>query len=243
MRERRQNIRWQVNRSVKARLEGAYTDTNCVVQDLNFTGVRVSLAQKLPPDKLFKVKIRLSDTFALEVEVWVAWHRREMEKNVYGLYFTMIKDTDKEAIYKFMRSYSPEFLNNLVCEIQTDVLEEKRDDKIIPSQTQAALGSDRRIFERVFVDSAVKLINLDRNEELDARAYDISANGLGVITKKPLIPGDNLELWVDISDNKEPLYTRGRAVWSKPQREGTYKTGVFLEKAAFMGVAHVFKKK
>jgi hypothetical protein len=69
---------------------------------------------------------------------------------------------------------------------------------------------------------------------------DISANGLAFVTKDSLSAKTPLEMWLDIPDQHEPLYTRGEVVWSEASaaRE-EQRAGVRLEKAELMGLARV----
>jgi len=73
-----------------------------------------------------------------------------------------------------------------------------------------------------------------------ADTVDISANGLGFVTNKSIAAGTPLEMWLDIPDQHEPLYTRGEVVWSSSQPEVRQRRmGVHLEKAELMGLARV----
>lgn len=232
MRDRRHSIRWQINIEAKARLEGAFADISCIVHDLNFYGARISLAQKLPQDIPLKISISLSEEFVLEIEIWVVWHKRLMDKNVYGVYFSKIKDSDKLTIYKFMRDNFPKILNKGEQRIPGETRDLERGEEKM---------QDRRVFERISVNLPVKLIDLDNNKELEASACDVSAKGLGILTNEYLHIADRLELWLNMPDEREPFYTRGWVVWSKLQDTGQYRQGISLEKADFMGVSRVFR--
>ncbi len=101
---------------------------------------------------------------------------------------------------------------------------------------------DNRVFERIAVNLPVKLIDLDRNRELEANTCDVSAKGLGIVVKESLMPGDPLELWLRMPQRREPLYTRGMVVWIQALRDDEYRAGICLEKAEFMGMSWAFKQ-
>jgi len=101
---------------------------------------------------------------------------------------------------------------------------------------------DRRVFERIPVSLPVKFIDLDTNREAEAGACDLSAKGVGIVSKEDLMSGDRLELWLNMPDKKEPFYTRGTVVWTEQQETGKYRAGISLEKAEFMGLSRMFRK-
>ncbi len=233
MTERRHFIRWQINRQAKLKFEGAEAFCNCLVYDVNFKGLRISLGYRLALDKFLKVNIVLAEDFILEIEAWVVWHKRFMEANIYGLYFTRIKDSDKERIYQFVRRDFPEEISKQCWK----GLEEKGGEGMLKPDFE-----DRRIFERFPVDLPLKFVDLYANKEGEAEVCDISAKGMGLVAKEPLKPNATLEMWLSLADTQEPLYARGAVVWSKPTVENRYRVGVSLEKADLMGLAKAIRK-
>lgn len=238
MQERRRFIRWQVNRQTQAKLEGAVAPTTCTVHDISFKGARISLTQQLPKDTNLKISIVLSEEFgSLDIEMWVVWHRRIMETNVYGLYFTKIKDSDKESIYKFMRKY-------FAAEINKQWWQEQRLEGGEKEMQEPKFDSskDRRIFERFSAKFPLRFIDLKRNKEGQAQVQDVSAKGLGIIAQDELTTDTTLEMWLDVPDRGEPLYTRGEVVWSKLTQPGQWRLGVDLEKADLMAMSRILRK-
>jgi len=236
MQERRRFVRWQVNREARVQLEGAVASTTCTVHDISFKGARISLAQKLPKDMPHRVSISLCDEFAcLSVEVWVIWHKTIMETNVYGIYFIKIKDSDKENIYKFIRKYFPAQINKQWWQ------EEGKGGEKEMGETKIHDSKDRRIFERFATKFPVRFIDLKRNKEGQAEVCDVSAKGLGIIVPDQLALGTPLEMWLDIPDSGEPVYTRGEVVWSKLTEPGQWRAGVDLEKADLMSMSRVLR--
>lgn len=100
---------------------------------------------------------------------------------------------------------------------------------------------DRRIFARIPVDIAVRYLDLNTNREGQATAKDISAKGVGMIAKENLIPNTALELWINMPDKGEPLYTRGEVVWSRVAEGHNYRIGINLEKADLMGISRFIR--
>lgn len=99
---------------------------------------------------------------------------------------------------------------------------------------------DRRVFARIATRLPVKFLNPVSGMEGRADTVDISANGLGMVTNESLSARTPLEMWLDIPDQHEPLYTRGEVVWSTVLSETEkQRVGVRLEKAELMGLARV----
>jgi len=99
MKDRRHNTRWQINREVKVKLEGAQTFTHGHIKDINFKGLQISLKIKLPKETFLKLSIAFADEFILSLEAWVVWRKSIDRFNLYGLYITKINEEDKEKIY------------------------------------------------------------------------------------------------------------------------------------------------
>jgi hypothetical protein len=157
----------------------------------------------------------------------MAWCKRKDPFNLYGFYFSGIKDTDKEKIYRFIRAYFPELLYSR-------------------QQQEAAKeggerAQDHRVFERFKAQLPLRLINLSEGKEGRAVTEDISAKGLRFLTAAAIKPGASLEMWLQVPDKGEPVYIRGEAVWSKPQGLSGYLTGINLERANLMALSRVLR--
>jgi len=100
---------------------------------------------------------------------------------------------------------------------------------------------DRRIFARFPTEFPLKFLDLNRGKEGQAQTQDISAKGIGFLTNEELSPHAPLEMWLDIPDKGEPLYTRGEVIWSKSQGVDEYRVGVNLERADLMGISRVLR--
>ena len=97
---------------------------------------------------------------------------------------------------------------------------------------------DRRIFERINVSFPLSFLDSNSGREGEAETTDISANGVGFVTKERLAGATPLELWLHIPDKHEPFYARGQVVWSGSSAdEERQRIGVRLEKAELMGLA------
>jgi hypothetical protein len=64
---------------------------------------------------------------------------------------------------------------------------------------------------------------------------------MGFITDTPLNREANLELWLYISDNQEPVYAKGRVVWTNMIVPNTYRVGVRLDKVDFINISRVLR--
>lgn len=226
MSDKRFSSRWNINWQAQLQLEGARTPVKCVVKNINFKGMQISSFLRLPRDAFLKLSIIMNEGFCLDVEVWVAWHKRVDTSNLYGLYFRKINDTDKERIYRFIFSSFPAELSRRWWE----GLNQEKGGKDM---------DDRRIFERFPVNFSLTYLETASGRECPAEVKDLSAKGVGILANENLLPQDNLEMWIQIPKRSEPFYTRGKVVWSKRIGGNQYKVGVSMEKAELMGLSQI----
>jgi Tfp pilus assembly protein PilZ len=100
---------------------------------------------------------------------------------------------------------------------------------------------DRRVFARFSANLPLRFLDSDSNFEGQAQVQDISAKGLGLVTNAKLNPRSSLEMWLEIPDKGESLYTRGEVVWLESQGVNEYRAGINLEKADLMGLSRVMR--
>jgi hypothetical protein len=232
MKERRRFVRWQLDWQSELKLEGAQNFANCVIGDLSFKGTRLLLRLKLPKDKYLKLTLVLSKDYVIDIEVWTVWHKTVDELHCYGLYFTKVRDSDKEKIYQFARKYCP----GEICKHWWQE-EKKEGGEIMPEQR----FEDRRIFDRFQANMSLRFINLKENKEGEACTENISAKGMGLTTNDQLLPRTPLEILLQIPDKGEPLYARGEVVWANKVLPNKYRIGVNLERADLMGLSRILR--
>ena len=228
MQDLRKLPRWHINQPAKIRLEGAVSDAQCHIVDINFKGMQVIFGIKLLLDSYINLRLILSPEVSLDVQVWVAWHKVIDGQNTYGLYFSKITDGDKEKVYKFVYKNVPNKVLSGLFNAPLKVNEEQGQE-------------DRRVFQRFNVKLPVKLLDSNTGDEISAEINDISAKGMGLRLNREVKVNTPIEAWVYFPDKGEPLYTRGVAVWSKLSGTAEYRLGVDLEKADLMGLSRVLR--
>jgi hypothetical protein len=232
MNERRSISRWPINHQARLKLDGSESFVDCLIKDINLKGVHILCAEQIKKDSFVKFCLFLAEGFSIDVEAWVAWHKTTGESNSYGFYFTRVKDADKEKIYRFMLQHCPKHFHSQCWQ---GTIKEGGED--MPE----ASFSDKRIFERFAMRLPLRFLDPRSNTEGRARTQDISAKGMGLLSDVKLQPNTPLELWLEIPDHGEPLYTRGEVVWSKMVAPNEFRTGVNLEKADLMGLSRVLR--
>jgi hypothetical protein len=106
---------------------------------------------------------------------------------------------------------------------------------------QEARFIDRRIFERIPVKLPLRFLYPDSNKEGLAQTEDISAEGIGLLTDRELLPSTPLEVWLQIPDKGEPLHTMGEVVWSQMIGPNKHRAGIRLEKLELMGMSRALR--
>jgi len=228
MENRRQYVRWQVNQAAKVQLEGKPVEADCNVLDLSLKGARIALKPKLATEKAVRLRLSLNPEFQVEAEVWVAWHKGAGSHNMYGLYFHRIKDADKEKIYKFLCRHFPAQVKWRLRDGLGDIGGE-------PSWIEE---KDERIFDRFPVQLPLRYLSYDATLDGDAQTSDISAKGIGFISKQQFPLGMDLEVWVRVSEQGEPFYARARVAWSNKTGEDAFATGVDLDRVDLVALSH-----
>jgi len=231
MHERRRLLRWQINRRALIRLNQAANELYCQIKDISCVGTQVALHAKLPPDTQFKMSLKLSADYSIEAKVWVSWHRVANGSNHYGLYFSEIKDADKDKISKFISSFYPNDDPGRVMWLEG--AENKR-------MEGGEDMNDHRIFERFKKEFSARFIDLDGREGV-AQTFDVSAKGLGLSTSQELESQSNLEIWLNVPNSTDPLYTRGQVVWTRFADKGGFRSGIELERADLMNISRLLR--
>ena len=228
MQERRKISRWQINKPASIKLEGAVAFVDCLLKDINLKGMQIVLGLRLTVDSYIKFNLKLSEEYSLECEAWVAWHKYIEGYNIYGFYFTRLKDSDKEKIYKYVYQSVPE-----------EIAKQLKGDFVVKEGGENM--EDRRIFQRFNIRFPVKFLDLNNGQEVIAETSDISAKGIGLWSKEGIAENTPLEVWLKIPDKGEPFYTRGNVVWSRPEGASGYRLGIDLEKADLMGLSRILR--
>lgn len=100
---------------------------------------------------------------------------------------------------------------------------------------------DRRVFARIEVKLPLKFVDPLSNKTAEGQAINVSASGIGFVTKEDIPEVVPIEIWLDIPDHHGALYARGTIVWRKTnKRQGQkQRLGVCLEKEELLGLARV----
>lgn len=234
MQAKRKFVRWHLNLPAKIKIAGEPEFIDCTLKDISLKGMRIVLSKhKLQLDARLDLTLMLFGEYILNMEAWVIWHKAVDGHNIYGLYFTRIKDADKENIYQFLRRYSAAQVNQKWWEQSTA--------KEGGETMWDAKFEDRRTFERVPAELALRFLDLHSNREGEAMSRDVSAKGIGFFSDIELTTQTPLEIWLEIPGQAKFIYTRGKVAWSKKSGLNQYRTGVDLEAADLMEVVEIAK--
>ena len=230
MQEHRKLARWPVNQHAALKIEPATKELFCQIKDINSRGAKITLNTRLPDDQALKLSLRLAENCTIEAEVWAAWRKVVNGINHYGFFFSKIQDADKDKIYKFINMYRIDNPKQKPWLGTVEVKTEKGDAEM----------SDNRIFERFSREFSARFIGLD-GKETQAQTFDVSAKGLGLSTSNELRSNTPLEIWLDVPNSTEPLYTRGQVIWSRLAGAVGYQSGIELERAELMGMSRLLR--
>ena len=92
------------------------------------------------------------------------------------------------------------------------------------------VSRERRSFARFPVKILLKYLNIELPGDTNhQRTDDISARGLCLLTNEELAVDTPLDIWLEMPDNGEQIYIKGKVIWSMMIRRDKYKVGVNLE--------------
>jgi hypothetical protein len=223
--DRRRAARWQVDREAQIRVGDWEEYVPCRVCDLGFRGFKLFLAKELEKDRYLNISLAFAGSLVLNIEAWVVWHKTIESSHLYGLYLCKFRDADKERVYQFLQRQHPELIRQQLWQ----------------SEKGGAKMEDRRIFQRFDIRLPLRFIEPATGKEIMAKAVDVSAKGLGMLSPVGMEKNVPLEMWLDIPDKGEPLYTRGRVAWKQPSGLREYHFGIELEKADLMGLSRALR--
>jgi len=113
-------------------------------------------------------------------------------------------------------------------------------------KTSAANNKDRRIFARIPIKLHLRFSKKDEEDINEAITVDISANGVGFISKAKLSSDTTLEMWLDLDIDGvlRPLYIKGKVIWSKglENENQQWRTGVCFEETNLMKFNRIFTR-
>ena len=100
---------------------------------------------------------------------------------------------------------------------------------------------DRRTFARIEIKLPLKFMDSLGNKTGEGQTLNISADGMGFLTKEKLCEEAPIEIWLDIPDHHGSLYARGEIVWARALINGSEKQrlGIHLDKEDLLGLARV----
>ena len=88
---------------------------------------------------------------------------------------------------------------------------------------------EKRAFPRFSVNIPLHYSQINADDKIKAQTHDISAQGLGLVTEQALLPGTQLEVWLQMRDNSEEILHKGRVAWSSYISDNKYRAGIKLD--------------
>ncbi|MCX5714190.1 MAG: PilZ domain-containing protein [Candidatus Omnitrophica bacterium] len=101
-----------------------------------------------------------------------------------------------------------------------------------------AIARDRRFFLRIGVRLPLIYLKKKSNNAFTGQINDISANGIGLISKQKISCKTALNLIIHIPHDG-PFCAEGEVAWIKKIRFHKYRIGIFLKKVDLVGVSRI----
>ncbi len=91
---------------------------------------------------------------------------------------------------------------------------------------EETVANENRIFERLPCNFSIEVKNPFTYSFEKAKGYDFSAGGVGVVFKRSLPIGEDIDLKIKLSKEIAPILRTGRVVWSRQESSGQWRAGL-----------------
>jgi len=88
-----------------------------------------------------------------------------------------------------------------------------------------AVAGESRIFERLPCNFRVEIKNPFTYSFEEVKGYDYSAAGIGIVSKRSMPIGEDIDLKIKLSKESPPIMNKGRVVWSRQEASGFWRVG------------------
>jgi hypothetical protein len=102
-------------------------------------------------------------------------------------------------------------------------------------------GTERRVFTRFTIGIPTTYLESGFNTEDPSKTYDISIEGMCLLTNKGLPSGTRLNINLKMLDTGETINVHGYSVWSSCLEPGKYRIGVKLEETKLKPIPIVLR--
>lgn len=108
MQERRRYVRWSVTSPLRYKIQGSNLESMGLTKDISMGGIGAFILEELPQGSILDLILEIPDELRpIKTEGKLIWkkqiQREKREQFITGVFFTRLKDEDKEKIYRYVR--------------------------------------------------------------------------------------------------------------------------------------------
>jgi len=100
-----------------------------------------------------------------------------------------------------------------------------------------------RLFERIPCNCDVEVYNPVMYLKVSARAFNFSAEGLGILSDRAFALNDELEVKIRLSDKQSHVSQKAKVVWVKQEIPGLWRMGLKLLNLKLLNFAPLMEEK
>ncbi|MCX5694926.1 MAG: hypothetical protein NT014_07420 [Candidatus Omnitrophica bacterium] len=100
--EKRLLPRWKIGAPAKIRWQGSSDYLPCEVRDLNMRGFCLVVTEKITNYNT-SAQLYFNEKYFFDIEICVTWHKENDGKQIYGISFLKVRDSDREKMYRMMK--------------------------------------------------------------------------------------------------------------------------------------------
>jgi hypothetical protein len=100
--EKRFLPRWKIGAPAKVRWQGSKDYVACEVRDLNMRGLCLLLVEKVTQYNT-RIELYFNEKYFFDIEISVTWHKEVDGKQIYGIRFLKVRDSEREKLYQMVK--------------------------------------------------------------------------------------------------------------------------------------------
>jgi hypothetical protein len=100
---------------------------------------------------------------------------------------------------------------------------------------------EKRTYPRFPVTIPLEYNELDNQRSGTAPTRDISAIGVCIVAQEELCQGQLVDVCLQMPDNSEQIYRRGKVAWVIPSDRNTYRIGIQIEEPKLKPISIVLR--
>lgn len=103
------------------------------------------------------------------------------------------------------------------------------------------LFTEKRLYPRFEISLPAGYLDPSLNQIIDAKTFDISSNGISLLTNRFFEPGTTLNVFLQMLDDGKKIFRKGTVIWWNLLENGKFRLGVKVEEEKIEAIPIVLR--